>query len=107
MPINQEAVYEDSRQEIEEPEKEERLGLHERNTVQIEIMKEMLESGVIKTELEWAEIYGKAISDIIDNPQNAEIRKLIKEGDQDAKKYGEAADLIISLLMKPFIGKAA
>jgi hypothetical protein len=67
----------------------------------------MLESGAVKTEMEWAEDYRKIISGIIDNPQNVGIRELIKEGDKDEANYDQAADLIISLLPHLSTRKAA
>lgn len=91
----------------EDLEKEGRLGLHERNVVQKMIIKKMLESGAVKTEMEWAEDYRKIVSDIIDNPQNVNIRELIKEGDEDNTKYDQTADLIISLLPDISTRKAA
>lgn len=107
MSISQEIRRGDPDKKNGEPSEEDRLSLNERNTVQIEIMKKMLESGTVRTELEWAENYSEPISDIIDNPQNTEIRKLIRGGDKDATKYDEASDLIISLLLDVLIKKAA
>jgi len=86
---------------------EARLGLQERNTVQIKIMEKMLRSESTEEQLKWVEDYGKIVSDIIDDPKSIEIRKLIEEGDADETKYDQAADLVISLLRKPQISRAA
>lgn len=58
----------------------ERLDLKTRNKIQIELMKLMLPEITDEKELEWAEIYSKKVSDIIDHSDNDVIRQLALEG---------------------------
>jgi hypothetical protein len=87
--------------------KEDRVPLGGRNAVQREIFRKLLKLGMGTNELELAKTYSKPVSDIIDNPENAEIRELIKQGTEDKTKYSEAADLTIRLLPNLPLGKAA
>lgn len=75
-------------------EKFSRLDLASRNKVQSLLMERMIAEKVVDNKIAWVEQYGKFVSDIIDNTDNAEIRGLILEG-----KYPEAADLILERLL--------
>lgn len=80
-------------------EEESRLGVSERNSVQIKIIEKMIESGDVKDEMEWAKKYSKSVSDIIDNPHNELVRELILGSKVGLPDYSQAAELVISLLL--------
>lgn len=82
-------------------EKINRIPLRERMDFQLVLMQIMLgEKSTYKDEdewnkitINWAEIYGREVSNIIDNPKNKEIRDLIME-----KKYKDASFALIKIL---------
>ena len=74
--------------------KMERLPLKERNEFQIFLMKNMLGSGSSNEgQIAWADAYAKKVSEIIDNPENKEIREFIMGG-----KYEEAGEMVKEML---------
>lgn len=79
----------------------EAIPLKERMQFQHELISEMLPKDFrdqgherqIMLELDWANIYAKKVSDIIDNKENVEIRDLILNNE-----YKKACDIIIAML---------
>lgn len=96
--MNKEIFNNEDKIEIE---KINRIPLKERMAFQVFLVRYMLgERSLEKTkkewneeEIKWAEMYAKVVSDIIDNPENKEIRNLIME-----EKYKEASDIMIEML---------
>jgi len=86
---------------INELQNTEPIPLKERNFFQAKLMSEMFgEDFKNKTskergdvELEWADLYAKKVSDIIDHTEYQDIRELIMSG-----KYAEAIVLIIPII---------
>lgn len=74
-----------------------REGLGIRNRFQIRVLKIMFGDDEQK-QLEWIEKNSKAISNIIDDPQNTQIRYLIEEGRKIPERHDEAARLGIAIL---------
>jgi hypothetical protein len=72
----------------------EKLPLRERNEFQRALMENMIgEKPSVDNAISWADMYGKQVSDIIDNNSNEKIRSLIME-----HKYLEAVKEIAPLL---------
>ena len=70
------------------------IPLEERNNFQILLMKKMLaENASPETEFQWADAYGKKVSEIIDNRAHEYIRELIMD-----HSYEKAAEEILKLL---------
>jgi hypothetical protein len=57
-----------------------RLDLHTRNKIQIELMQIMLPEATEKAEYDWIIEYGEKVSEIIDHNENEEIRRLALDG---------------------------
>lgn len=73
-----------------------RLDLPTRNRLQIEVIKMMLADGTLKTEMDWIKHpYSKIVSDVIDFPENFQIRNLALSGD-----FTKAAELLEPLLIE-------
>ena len=71
-----------------------RLPIDKRNPFQVTLMKMMLgEDKTPESKIEWADKYGKIVSDIIDDSSNGKIRSLIME-----EKYKEAAVIVANKL---------
>jgi len=56
-------------------------------------------------QIEWADVYAKRVSDIIDNTENSNIRDLILTGDEE--KYKEASEILVKIFDGENRGKAA
>jgi len=87
-----------------------RIPNKERTTFQRLLMRVMLgeklahnESGEWRKEEErWVNVYARSVSDIIDNVENQELRKLIME-----EKYNEAVVIVVNMLMTKLEAVAA
>jgi hypothetical protein len=86
---------------INESQDTEPIPLKERNTFQAKLMRKMFGGDLknktpqekVETELDWASLYAKRVSDIIDHAEYQDIRDLIMSG-----KYEEAMELIIPII---------
>ncbi len=72
-----------------------RLEVEHRNPLQIEIMRRMLRDRFNdpSAQLSWVMENGKRVSDVIDSPDNEEVRLLARQGN-----YNAAADQALALL---------
>jgi len=67
-----------------------RLETRYRDLVQVALMKKSFDHHPTSEEqIDWVEKYGAKVSDILDDPNNEEIRRLARE-----EKYDEAAELV-------------
>jgi hypothetical protein len=87
----------------------ERVPLKNRLGFQLVLMKIMLgEKTTHEAQNEWADRYGKRVSDIIDATNRSEspiLRPLIMSG--DPVQYTEASKMLIEILKSEEMGKAA
>ena len=82
------------------PDKTDRLGIRERNFLQVELIKKMLADGRLKTEADWLiHPYSKVVSQVIDNPENKEVRALANENN-----FTEAAEIVEQILIRMNVG---
>jgi len=68
----------------------------DRNRLQVELIKKVLGSQATGPDiLDWINMYGKHLSDIIDNPTHQDITDLARAG-----KYEEASEMIYKILLE-------
>jgi hypothetical protein len=67
----------------------------DRDAVQYDLINIMLgEKSDLKSQLKWVDDWSAIVSQIIDNPKNEELRKLIEEGENNSDYYFMAANAI-------------